>query len=55
MSPEAVNRAFRVLANRGIVGFANKRTVRILDRDRLEAIAAESTSAGDVQRRASPD
>jgi CRP-like cAMP-binding protein len=39
MSPEAVSRSFRTLESRGIVGFRNKRHVRVTNHAQLEALA----------------
>lgn len=39
MSLEAVSRSFRTLAGRGIIAFRNKRSVKIADRSRLDALA----------------
>lgn len=40
MSLEAVSRSFRTLANRGIVSLGNRRSVKVLNRGQLDALAA---------------
>jgi CRP/FNR family transcriptional regulator len=52
MTPESVSRTFRTLAKRGIVGFVNHRTIKILDRDRLEALASQGLAHVGAHRRA---
>jgi CRP/FNR family transcriptional regulator, anaerobic regulatory protein len=41
MSSEAVSRTFRALADLGVIGFRDKRHATIIDRARLETIAAQ--------------
>ena len=52
MTPESVSRTFRTLASRGIVRFVNHRTVKILDRERLEALVVNPTVLPGPRRRA---
>ncbi len=47
MSLEAVSRSFSTLARRGVIGFSNKRHVKILDRTQLDALAVQ----GDAPRK----
>ena len=42
ISLEAVGRAFRALASRGVIAFRDRRHVKIVDRVRLNDIASES-------------
>jgi len=52
MTPESVSRTFRTLAGRGIVRFVNHRTVKILDRERLDALVLNPTVLPRPHRRA---
>ena len=52
MTPESVSRSFRTIASRGIVIFVNHRAVKILDRDRLEALVLHPTVLPGPHRRA---
>ena len=52
MTPESVSRTFRTLASRRIVQFVNHRAVKILDRDRLDALVLHPTVLPGHHRRA---
>jgi CRP-like cAMP-binding protein len=39
MSLEAISRSFRTLASRGVLSFRNKRYVKVMNRDQLDALA----------------
>ena len=47
ISPEAVSRSFRILADRGLVAFRDRRHVKIVDHAGFDKLASDNNGAQD--------